>query len=345
MARRTVDLRSDTTTRPTDEMREAMRNAEVGDDAFGEDPTVNRLQDLAAERLGMEAALLLPSGSMANGLALLLHTEPGDTFFSHQYGHVMGRQPFHVAGGITPHTFATEFGVVDQALLTGLVRAVRDQDGNPSLLCIENSHNFSGGYAWRPDEVEATATAARTHGLKIHMDGARLFNSCVALGVDAPEFARHVDSVMFCVSKGLSAPVGSLLCGRADFIEAARKLRSGIGGTMRQAGIIAAAGIVALENMVDRLAQDHEHARLLCAGLQTIDGITPRQPPNPTNFVMVEATGLGWSSAELSERVEAEGLKVIQRPPNDLRLVLHRHITHDDVDYTVEAFRTAAAQR
>ena len=341
MAKRTVELRSDTTTRPTDEMREAMRDAEVGDDAFGEDPTVNRLQDLAAAKLGMEAALLLPSGSMANGLALLLHTEPGDTFFSHQYGHVMGRQPFHVTGGITPCPFATEFGVLDGDLLTELVQTVRDRDGNPSLLCIENSHNFSGGYAWRPDEVETAATAARTHGLKIHMDGARLFNSCVALGVEAPEYARHVDSVMFCVSKGLSAPVGSLLCGGADFIAAARTLRSGIGGTMRQAGIIAAAGIVALENMVDRLAQDHEHARLLCEGLQTVDGINPRQPPNPTNFVMVEATGLGWSSAELSERVEAQGLKVIERPPNDLRLVLHRHITRDDVAYAVEAFRTA----
>ena len=343
MPEQTIDLRSDTTTLPTDEMREAMRTAEVGDDAFGEDPTVNRLQARAAEKLGMEAALLLPSGSMGNGLALLLHTEPGDTFFSHQYGHVMGRQPFHTTGGITPSTFATEFGLIDGDLLTELVKSVREQDGNPSLLCIENSHNFSGGSAWQLDEVETAAAAARDHGLKIHMDGARLFNSCVALGVDARDYARHVDSVMFCVSKGLSAPVGSLLCGRADFIAEARTLRSGIGGTMRQAGTVAAAGIIALEKMIDRLAQDHENARLLCAGLETIDGISPRRPPNPTNFVMVNGTGLGWSSAELAERVEAEGLKVIQRPPNDLRLVLHRHVTGEDVDYAVEAFRTVAA--
>ncbi len=343
MTQRTVDLRSDTTTHPTDEMREAMKVAEVGDDAFGEDPTVNRLQDLAAEKLGMEAALLLPTGSMANGLALLLHTEPGDTFFCHERAHVMGRQPFHATGGVTPSTFATPFGVIEPDLLTELVNAVRDQDGNPSLLCIENSHNFSGGYAWKLDEVEAASAAARDHGLKIHMDGARLFNSCVALGIDASDYARHVDSVMFCVSKGLSAPVGSLLCGAADFIEDARKLRIGIGGTMRQAGTIASAGIIALENMVDRLAEDHEHARLLCEGLQTIDGLAPRQPPNPTNFVMVEAPQLGWSSEELSERVQAQGVLAIERPPNDLRLVLHRHLTRDDVDYTVETFRTVAA--
>ncbi len=317
--------------------------AEVGDDAFGEDPTVNRLQDLAAQKLGMEAALLLPTGSMANGLALLLHTEPGDTFFCHERAHVMGRQPFHTTGGVTPSTFATPFGVIEPDFLNELVNAARDQDGNPSLLCIENSHNFSGGYAWQLDEVEAAATAARDHGLKIHMDGARLFNSCVSLGIDASDYARHVDSVMFCVSKGLSAPVGSLLCGGADFIADARKLRSGIGGTMRQAGTIASAGIIALEEMVDRLAEDHEHARLLFEGLQTIDGITPRQPPNPTNFVMVEATQLGWSSDELSERVETQGVLVIKRPPNDLRLVLHRHLTRDDVDYTIETFRTAAA--
>ena len=343
MVPRTVDLRSDTTTRPTDEMREAMKAAEVGDDAFGEDPTVNRLEDLAAEKLGMEAALLLPTGSMANGLALLLHTEPGDTFFCHERAHVMGRQPFHTTGGVTPCTFATPFGVIDQDLLAELVKSVRDQDGNPSLLCIENSHNFSGGYAWRLDEVASASAAARQHGLKIHMDGARLFNSCVALGIDVGDYAKHVDSVMFCVSKGLSAPVGSLLCGGADFIADARKLRSGIGGTMRQAGTIASAGIISLEKMVDRLAEDHENARLLCEGLQTIDGITPRQPPNPTNFVMVEATQLGWSSEELSERVQSQGVLVIQRPPSDLRLVLHRHLTRDDVDYTIETFRTVAA--
>lgn len=343
MAERIVDLRSDTTTRPTDEMREAMKLAEVGDDAFGEDPTVNRLQDLAAHKLGMEAALLLPTGSMANGLALLLHTQPGDTFFCHERAHVMGRQPFHTTGGVTPHTFATPFGVINPDLLAGLIEATRAEGGNPSLLCIENSHNFSGGYAWQLEEVEAATTAARSHNLKIHMDGARLFNSCVSLGIDAGDYAKHVDSVMFCVSKGLSAPVGSLLCGRANFIEEARTLRSGIGGTMRQAGTIASAGIIALEKMVDRLADDHEHAKLLCQGLLTINGITPRQPPNPTNFVMANATELEWSSEELSERLQTHGVLAIQRPPHDLRLVLHRHLTGDDVDYTIEAFRAVAA--
>jgi threonine aldolase len=339
MAERIVDLRSDTTTRPTAEMRAAMASAEVGDDAFGEDPTVNRLQVLAAEKVGMEAALFVPTGSMGNGLALLVHTEPGDTVFCHERSHVMGREPFFRTAGITPRTFAAEFGVISPDELTALVEMCGD---NPSALCIENSHNFSGGCAWLPEEVGTATAAARDHGLKIHMDGARLFNSCVALGVEARAYCRHVDSVMFCVSKGLSAPVGSLLCGNTEFIESARGLRSGIGGTMRQAGIVAAAGIVALENMVDRLAEDHEHARLLCEGLHAIDGMTPRQPPHPTNFVMVDGCERGWSSAELKQRLTAEGVLVIERPPDDLRLVVHRHLDGSDVEFAVEAFRRIA---
>ena len=343
MAPTTVDLRSDTTTRPTDEMRQAMLAAEVGDDAFGEDPTVNRLQELAAAKLGMEAAVLVPSGTMGNGLAMLVHTDQGDTFLSHERGHVMGRKPFHASAGITPRTFATEYGVIGQTELTDLVQSVRDEGANPSLLCIENSNNNSGGYAWFPQEVETAAGTARDLGLKVHMDGARVFNSTAALGIDVRAYTRHVDSVMFCVSKGLSAPVGSLLCGSAEFVATARKMRSSIGGTMRQAGTIAAAGIIALEKMVERLAEDNENARLLCEGLREIDGISPRQPPNPTNFVMVDGTALGWSSAELRERVTAEGILVIERPPNDLRLVLHRHLGGEDVDYTVAAFRKVAA--
>ena len=343
MADRTVDLRSDTTTRPTAEMRAAMQAAAVGDDAFGEDPTVNLLQEKAAERLGMEAALFVPSGTMGNGLALLVHTEPGDTFISHERGHVMGRAPFHTAAGIEPRTFAAEFGVIAPEELADLVQQDRAAAGKPSLLCLENSHNHSGGYAWLPEEVAAAAGAARDLGLKVHMDGARMFNSCVALGVEARQYAGHADSVMFCVSKGLSAPVGSLLCGSRDFIDKARKVRSSIGGTMRQAGTVAAAGIIALDSMVDRLAEDHRHARLLCGGLAEIEGITPRQPPNPTNFVMVDAIRLGWSSTDLGERVAAEGVLAIQRPPNDLRLVLHRHLGPEDVEFAIEAFARAAA--
>ena len=343
MADRTVDLRSDTTTRPTAEMRAAMQAAEVGDDAFGEDPTVNLLQEKAAERLGMEAALLVPTGTMGNGLALLVHTEPGGTFLSHERGHVMGRAPFHTAAGIEPRTFATEFGVIAPDELAGLVQSDRAAGGNPSLLCLENSHNHSGGYAWLPEEVAAAAGAAHDLGLKVHMDGARLFNSCVALGVEPRQYAGQVDSVMFCVSKGLSAPVGSLLCGSGEFIDKARKVRSSIGGTMRQAGTVAAAGIIALDRMVDRLAEDHRHAGMLCEGLAEIEGITPRQPPNPTNFVMVDAAGLGWSSSDFGEQVAAEGVLAIQRPPNDLRLVLHRHLGPEDVELAIEAFARVAA--
>lgn len=338
MSQKTVDLRSDTITKPTDEMREAMRDAEVGDDSFGDDPTVNRLQTMAAERLGMEAAVFVPTGSMGNGLAILLHTKPGERIICHTRAHVMARDPFFRTAGIEPVNFDADFGVITPAELQAIVDTAQS-DGRPSLLCLENSHNFSGGNAWLLQEVEAISAAARASGLKLHMDGARLFNSCVALGVEAAEYARHVDSVMFCVSKGLSAPVGSLLCGSSDFVAEARALRSGIGGAMRQAGIVAAAGIMALEKMVDRLVKDHEHARLLCEGLSTIDGISPRQPPRPTNFVMVNTRELGHSSAELKLRLESEGVRSIERPPHDLRLVIHRHIGGEDLEYTIEAFR------
>ena len=339
MPERTVDLRSDTVTLPTQEMKAAMMEAALGDDGYGEDATVNRLQELAAEKLGMEAGLYVPSGTMGNACALFAHTRSGDDVFFEERAHLFAgaRGEFAVLNGVRPHPMQAEFGVIQPE---GLEEAINSEDvSQPSLLCIENSHNGSGGSAWTPTEIESVSKSAKAHGLKIHMDGARIFNAVVAQGVDVKDYTRYIDSVMFCVSKGLSAPVGSLLCGPRSFIDEADAVRKRMGGGMRQAGIIAAAGIVALEKMVDRLAEDHENARLLCAGLEAIEGIKIHRPPTPTNFAMVNIEELGWRSESLIEKWKTCGILANPRPPVGARLVVHRHITHDDVIYVVAATR------
>ena len=339
MPERTVDLRSDTVTLPTQEMKEAMMDATLGDDGYGEDATVNRLQELAAEKLGMEAGLYVPSGTMGNACALFAHTRSGDDVFFEERAHLFAgaRGDFAVLNGVRPHPMPAEFGVIQPE---GLEEAINSGEvSQPSLLCIENSHNGSGGSAWRPTEVEAVSELAKAYGLKIHMDGARIFNAVVAHGVDVKDYTRHIDSVMFCLSKGLSAPVGSLLCGTRPFIDEADAVRKRLGGGMRQAGIIAAAGIVALEKMVDRLAEDHETARLLCAGLEAIRGIKIQHPPTPTNFAMVNVEELGWRSESLIAKWKTCGILANPRPPAGTRLVAHRHITHEDVTYVVDATR------
>ncbi len=313
--------------------------AALGDDGYGEDATVNRLQELAAEKLGMEAGLYVPSGTMGNACALFAHTRSGDDVFFEERAHLFAgaRGEFAVLNGVRPHPMQAEFGAIRPEQLAEIINS--EDVSQPSLLCIENTHNGSGGAAWSPTAVAAVSQAARAHGLKIHMDGARIFNAVVAHGVDAKDYARHVDSVMFCVSKGLSAPVGSLLCGPRSFINEADAVRKRLGGGMRQAGIIAAAGIVALEKMVDRLADDHETAYLLCTGLEAIEGIKIQHPPTPTNFAMVNVEDLGWSSESLIERWKVYGILANPRPPAGARLVAHRHITREDVAHVVDTTR------
>ena len=339
MPERTVDLRSDTVTLPTQEMKEAMIEATLGDDGYGEDATVNSLQELAAEKLGMEAGLYVPSGTMGNACALFAHTRSEDDVFFEERAHLFAgaRGEFALLNGVRPHPMRAEFGVIQPEQLD---EAIDSEDvSQPSLLCIENTHNGSGGSAWTPAEVEAVSNAARAHDLKIHMDGARIFNAVVAHRVDVKDYTRHIDSVMFCVSKGLSAPVGSLLCGSRSFIDEADAVRKRLGGGMRQAGIIAAAGIVALEKMVNRLAEDHETARLLCGGLEEIEGIKIQRPPTPTNFAMVNVEELGWRSESLIEKWKDCGILANPRPPAGARLVAHRHITPEDVAHVVDTTR------
>ncbi|MFA6110935.1 MAG: low-specificity L-threonine aldolase [Candidatus Latescibacterota bacterium] len=341
MGDRTIDLRSDTVTRPTEAMRQAMVRAEVGDDVYGEDPTVNRLQEMAAERMGMEAALFVPSGTMGNTIALLVHTRPGEELLVEERSHVYYWEcgNYATVAGLAVRPIGGEHGVLTPERLEAALRGPNLHFPRPALVCVENTHNNASGSAWTPAQMAALSRVVREHGLALHLDGARIFNAAVALGVDPREYTRHVDSVMFCVSKGLSAPVGSLLCGTRAFVDRAVRMRKRLGGAMRQAGILAAAGIVALEQMVERLAEDHGNARLLAAGLAAIPGIAVAQPPVPTNILVVDVAGLGWTAETLVGRWRSQGVLSNPRPPSAARLVTHRHVSAADAEYVVAITR------
>jgi threonine aldolase len=344
MSERIVDLRSDTLTMPTEEMLEAMRRAPVGDDVYGEDPTVKALEELAANRMGMEAALFVPSGTMGNTCALMAHTHTGEEMIVEELAHIYNWEAGAYANlaGLTVRPIKGEHGIFTAAQLEAALRPSNPHFPPQTLLCLENTHNNAAGAVWSPAQTEAVSTLARSRGLAVHLDGARIFNAAVAMGVEAREFARHVDSVMFCVSKGLSGPVGSLVCGSQDFVARAYRARKRLGGAMRQAGVIAAAGIVAIERMTARLAEDHANARRLCEGLSKIPGISARQAPVPTNIIMLDVAGLGWTSDELLSRWKKVGVLCNRRPPTGARLVTHRHIDAADVEYVLEVTRALA---
>jgi threonine aldolase len=338
---RIVDLRSDTLTRPTEAMWDAMHHADVGDDVYGEDPTVTRLQELAAEMTGMEAALYVPSGTMGNTCAMLAHTNPGEEMIAEELAHIYCWEAGTYANiaGLTVRSVKGEQGIFTRQQFEQTLRPANPHFPRPTLLCLENTHNNAAGAVWSVEEMASVADAAREQGLKVHLDGARVFNAAVALGVDVKEITATVDSVMFCVSKGLSAPVGSLLCGSRAFIDEAYRARKRLGGAMREAGVIAAAGVVALETMVDRLAEDHETARLLAEGLDAIDGITATRAPRPTNIIMADVAPLGWTSAQLIEQWNAAGIKCNPRPPHGVRLVTNRHASAEDINYVLDVTR------
>ena len=345
MPERTVDLRSDTITRPTEQMWEAMRRAEVGDDVYGEDPTVRRLEELAAARVGMEAAVYVPTGTMGNTAALMAHTHAGEEVIFEELAHMYNWEcgGYASLAGLASRCIRGQYGVFTGAQLEEVIRVDNPHFPPQTLVCVENTHNNAAGSCWLPEEMAEVAEVAHRHGLKVHLDGARIFNAAVATGRDASAFTRHVDSVMFCVSKGLSAPVGSLLCGGGDVIDRSRRMRKLLGGGMRQAGVVAAAGIVALETMVERLADDHANARALAEGLAAIDGLRTTLAPRPTNIAMVHVGDLGWTSAEFIEQWGALGVRCNARPPSSVRVVTNRHVTAEDVAYVVEVTRDLAA--
>ena len=338
-----IDLRSDTVTHPTQAMRDAMAKAEVGDDVFGEDPSVNDLEKTAAEKLGKEAAVFVPSGTMGNLISVLAHCARGDEVILGDRSHIFLNEVGGIAalGGIHPHIIPNnEDGTLP---LTALEKAIRHGDIHyppTRLVCLENTHNYCQGSPLTPEYMQDIADLAGKHSLKIHLDGARLFNAAVALRIEASLLVQHVDSVMFCLSKGLSAPVGSLVSGTKEFIEKTRKLRKMVGGGMRQAGHLAAAGLVALEHQIEPLKKDHHLTRELARGLADITGLELNLQQVKTNIIFFHLNHPKVDPEVFLNHLEAEGIKILMIEPGIFRAVLHREISEDQIGKVLEACRS-----
>ena len=329
-----IDLRSDTVTHPTDEMRRAMYQAEVGDDVYGEDPTVNALEQLAANMLDKEAALFTSSGTMSNLLAVLTLTRPGNEILlgseAHMFWHEVGGAS--ALGGVIMRTLPNDRdGQIDLNAIEDAIHEKNIHFPQTVLLCLENTHNRCSGAVLTSDYTSSAARVAHKHDLKVHLDGARIFNAAIALDIPARELVKDTDSVGLCLSKGLSAPVGSLLCGTGDFVESARKWRKMIGGGMRQAGVIASAGIVALKTMIGRLKEDHDNAHHFVHGLASIPDITVASPEVQTNIVMFELAS-NVPGLDFAERLKDYGVKVGYRGDQKFRAVTHRMVNTADID-------------
>lgn len=338
-----IDLRSDTVTHPTSAMREAMAKAEVGDDVYAEDPTINRLQEMAAARTGKEAALYVPSGTMGNLASILAHCQRGDEVMLGDKSHTF----LYEAGGISAvggiHSRQLTNQPDGSLLLSELEEGLRGPDSHfpPSrLICLENTHNRCGGAYQTPAYFRQVSEFAHSHGLKLHLDGARIFNASVAQGVDVKEFTQHVDSLTFCLSKGLAAPVGSLICGTREFIQRVHRQRKTLGGGMRQAGILAAAGIVALETMVDRLSEDHARARALAERLGKMRGLVVDMGGPATNMLFLSlAESVSLSAKEAAGKLKEHGILVGVVGARQFRLVTHYEITDAGVEQAAAAFK------
>ena len=324
-----IDLRSDTVTKPTPEMRRAMMEAEVGDDVYGEDPTVNRLERRAAEIAGKEAALFVPSGTMGNTIAVKLHTEPGQEVICDASAHVLDYELAMVAwfSGCVVRAIPTEDGILSWDAVRARIRPLGPNWAPTGLIEIENTHNMAGGTVYPLATIREICDGAHERGLKVHMDGARVFNAAAAMGAPVSEIVAPVDTVMFCLSKALGAPVGSMLAGPAEPIAKGRLLRKRLGGGMRQAGVLAAAGLIALEETPKHLPEDHRNARFLAEGLARIPGIQADPQKVATNIVIFDVSGTGHTSAEVSARLKRRGVLI-----NGVNERLMRAVTHYDVD-------------
>ena len=339
-----VDLRSDTLTVPTPAMRRAMAEAQVGDDVWEEDPTVQRLEARAAARFGKAAGLFVASGTMGNQVAVLAHTEPGQEVLADADSHMLNLE----VGGIArlslcqTRPLQTERGLPDPDAVRHAIRPQNIHIPTTGLLALENTHNLKGGVAFTPEEIAEVAAVASEHGVPVHLDGARIFNACVALGRDAREYGQVVDTVQFCLSKGLAAPVGSLLLGPEAFVARARRMRKLVGGGMRQVGILAAAGLVALDTMVDRLADDHRNARRLAEGLRGLPGLRVDPARVPTNIVIFEVTRPG-GAAQLVEGCRACKVKIHAVGPTAIRCVTHKDVDAEDIERALAAVQEITA--
>ena len=337
---RSVELRSDTFTRPTPDMRQAMYEAEVGDDVWHEDPTVHRLEARGAELTGKEAAVLVSSGTQGNLIGLLSHTQRGNEVILGDQSHIFRYEAAGTAvcGGLQLHTLPNgKNGRLDPEMVHRAIRPNDEHEPRTGCIALENTHNRCGGAVLGVDEVAAVGAVAHSVGIPFHLDGARVFNAVAALGVPVSDLLAQVDSVTFCLSKGLGAPVGSLLCGSADFIAQARRWRKMLGGGMRQAGVLAAAGLVALDYHRDRLVDDHANARILAEGLATIPGVTVINPTPDSNMVFFDITATGRPLQELAAQLAQQGVRVAGGGPGTFRAVTSLEVSRADIEYALHA--------
>ncbi len=336
-----IDLRSDTVTRPTAGMRAAMQAAEVGDDVFGEDPTVNRLEERVAGLLGKEAALYVPSGTMSNQIAIKAHTQPGDELLcdanSHVYLYEAGGPA--VLSGVTCHVLDGDSGILDVTQLDGKVRPLNDHVVRTRLVCLENTHNRGGGRVYPLEKVQAISAWARQQGLALHLDGARLWNAAVATGVGLSTWGALFDTVSVCFSKGLGAPVGSALAGPRDLIQRARRVRKLFGGGMRQAGVLAAAALYALDHHVDRLAEDHRNAQAIARAIRDTPGLRLVPPEVDTNLIWFEVDRELGTASKVAAALKERGVLVHGAGPQVLRACTHLDVSAAQAERAAEVFR------
>lgn len=339
-----IDLRSDTVTRPTPAMRKVMADAEVGDDVWGEDPTVNRLEAVVAERLGKEAALFVPSGTMSNQIAIRVHTRPGDELLcdvnAHIYVYEAGAPA--VLSGVTCHTLPGDYGLLTLDQLRDHVRPINEHMVRTRLVCLENTHNRGGGRVYPLEWIQEISAWARGHGLAMHLDGARLWNAIVATGVPAKAWAAAFDTVSVCFSKGLGAPVGSALVGPKDLIARARYARKLFGGAMRQAGVLAAAALYAMDHHVERLAEDHANARLMAEAVEATQGLELTPPRVDTNILWIKVDPRLGTPAELAARFKEEGILFYPASKTQLRACTHLDVSRPQAERVARAIRRLA---
>ncbi len=337
-----IDLRSDTVTLPTDEMREAIYNAALGDDVFCEDLTTNRLEEMAAGIVGKEEALLVPSGTMGNLVCTLTHCARGEEVILGDQSHIFINEAggMSALGGIHPHILPNQpDGTMKLEDIEAAIRGDNEHWPRTRLICLENTHNRCYGSPLTPEYIDKVVEIANNHGLYVHLDGARIFNAAVALEIDVKGFTRSVNSLIFCLSKGLSAPIGSMVCGTSEFIAEARRTRKVLGGGMRQTGIIASAGIIGLEHMVERLKEDHRNAYRLAEGINKIPGLNIEIYRVKTNIIYFDLISDRLTPDEFLSKLGEKGIKLLQTDPSRFRMVPHYGISSEDIDVTLLALR------
>jgi threonine aldolase len=342
-----IDLRSDTVTKPSAAMRQAMFEAEVGDDVYAEDPTINRLEKRAADIFGREAALFVPSGTMGNQIAIKLHTHHGQEVICEERGHVFNYEMAMMAhfSGVVPRTVWAEDGILTWEHVKSKLKTKSYHAAKTGLISLENTHNMAGGTITPLALFDEVCDNVHATGLPVHLDGARVFNAAVALGISVARLTAHADTVMFCLSKGLGAPVGSLLVGSAELMDRGRIYRKALGGGMRQAGILAAAGLIALEQGPRKLAEDHANARFLAEGLSRIPGIKIDAAKVQTNILVCDISGTGMSSSDLSHQLAQHSVFANGVGPHLIRFVTHLDVNHDQCAQALEVISSICVSK